>query len=285
MHQNINPAPVETAIHDAMGRPMRDLRISVTDTCNLRCPYCMPQEEYGDQYEFLSSGELLSFQEITRLAGIFARLGVSKIRLTGGEPLLRPRLPELVRSLQDIEGVEEIAMTTNGVLLAKHAHALRQAGLTRITVSLDSLDPEAFGLMNGRGLTPDKVLAGLDAALDAGFTGIKLNVVVQRDVNEHTLMDLIERFRGTDSIVRFIEYMDVGNRNGWRLEEMVPSAEILRTIHERYPLTPLDENYPGEVATRYAFEDGAGEIGFISSVTGPFDYRCHRARLSADGRL
>ncbi|MCH7958609.1 MAG: GTP 3',8-cyclase MoaA [Candidatus Hydrogenedentes bacterium] len=285
MHQNINPAPVETAIHDAMGRPMRDLRISVTDTCNLRCPYCMPQEEYGDQYEFLSSGELLSFSEIARLAGIFTRLGVSKIRLTGGEPLLRPRLPDLVRSLQDIEGVEEIALTTNGVLLAKHAHALRQAGLTRITVSLDSLDPKAFGQMNGRGLTPDKVLAGLDAALDAGFTGIKLNVVVQRGMNEHTLMDLIERFRGTDSIVRFIEYMDVGNRNGWRLEEMVPSAEIVRTIHERYPLTPLDENYPGEVATRYAFEDGAGEIGFISSVTEPFCGSCTRARLSADGRL
>lgn len=285
MHLKSNPTPVETAIHDAMGRPMRDLRISVTDTCNLRCPYCMPKEEYGDQYQFLRKDELLSLQEITRLAGIFARLGIRKIRLTGGEPLLRPQLPELLRNLRHIEGVEEIALTTNGILLAKHALALREAGLDRITVSLDSLEPEAFGKMNGRGLAPDKVLSGIDAALDAGFTGIKVNVVVQRGVNEHTLMDLLERFRGTDSIVRCIEYMDVGNRNGWRMEEMVPSSEIVRTIHERYPLKPLDKNYPGEVATRYAYEDGAGEIGFISSVTEPFCGSCTRARLSADGKL
>ncbi len=270
---------------DLLGRPVRDLRISVIDNCNLRCTYCMPLEEYGDQYEFLRSSELLTFDEIERLVRAFSRLGARKVRLTGGEPLMRRGLADLISRLRAVEGVEDIAVTTNGVLLRKHAKALKAAGLTRITLSLDSLDEEIFGQMNGRGLSPSVVLDGLQAAWDAGFTGIKINVVVQRGVNEESIPDLVEYFHGKDCVLRFIEYMDVGTKNHWQLEQTYPSKMIRDQIHARHPLRRVDRNYPGEVASRYEFEDGSGEIGLISSVTEPFCGNCTRARISADGRL
>jgi len=279
----IVPLQARPAPRDSLGRPMRDLRISVMDRCNFRCPYCMPRETFHDKYRFLGSHERLSFDEIVRLARLYVQLGVRKLRLTGGEPLLRANLPDLIGDLTDIPGVEDVALTTNGVLLARYAAELRAAGLKRVTVSLDSLDPEVFKRMSGGLGGVAEVLEGIEQARRAELTPLKVNAVVQRGVNDHTVLDLVERFRGTGVIVRFIEYMDVGNRNHWSPELVVPSKELLALIGARWPLTPLQPGYRGEVAARYAFADGQGEVGFISSVSQPFCGDCSRARLSSDG--
>jgi cyclic pyranopterin phosphate synthase len=270
---------------DTLQRPLHDLRISVIDRCNFRCPYCMPEDRYAHDHVFLKKNERLRFEEIVRIAGIFAQLGVRKLRLTGGEPLLRRDLPELVRMLAGIEHIEDIALTTNGTLLPRFAQSLKDAGLHRLTVSLDTLHPETFRKLSGGRGEVDEVLAGIEAAEAAGFDRIKLNCVVMRGVNDDQVVDLVERFRGTGHIPRFIEYMDVGTVNGWREELVVPSAELKTRIEQRWPLRALDPNYLGEVAQRYAFDDGAGEIGFISSVSQPFCGDCTRGRLSADGKL
>jgi cyclic pyranopterin phosphate synthase len=270
--------------HDTLGRPLRDLRISVTDRCNFRCVYCMPKEVYGRDFRFLERAELLTFEEIARLAAIFAGLGVKKIRLTGGEPLIRRELERLVGMLAAIPGLD-LTLTTNGSLLAKKAAALREAGLRRVTVSLDSLDDEVFRAMNDVDFPVERVLAGIDAAAAAGLAPVKVNVVLKRGVNEDGMLDLVRYFRGSGHVLRFIEYMDVGHTNGWRLDDVVPAAEILERIEADFPLEPVPPEYPGEVATRYRFRDGAGEIGVIASVTRPFCGDCTRARLSADGRL
>src|SRR6201996_5601893 len=268
---------------DTLGRPVRDLRISVMDRCNFRCPYCMPREKFHERYKFLGSRERLSFDEIVRLSRLFVKVGVRKLRLTGGEPLLRANLSDLIGDLTAIPGVDDVALTTNGVLLAKYAAELKAAGLKRITVSLDSLDPEVFAKMSGGFGGLKDVLDGIDHARSAGLDPIKINAVIQRGLNDHTALDLVERFRGTGVIVRFIEYMDVGNRNEWRPDSVVPSKELVARISERWPLEPLERDYRGEVAERYRFADGAGEVGFISSVTQPFCGDCSRARLSSDG--
>jgi len=270
---------------DARSRPLRDLRISVIDRCNFRCPYCMPEDQFADDAVFLSKGERLRFEEIERIARAFVRLGVRKLRLTGGEPLLRRDLRQLVRMLRQIPQVEDVAMTTNGVLLPRHATDLRAAGLMRLTVSLDSLDAATFRtLSGGRGDVGD-VQAGIAAAEAAGFSRIKVNCVVMRGVNDAGVIDLVERFRGSGHIVRFIEYMDVGTLNHWSGDRVVPSAELMARIGARWRLRPLEANYRGEVAERYELEDGSGEIGFISSVSQPFCGDCSRARLSADGHM
>jgi len=274
------PAP-----RDSLARPMRDLRISVMDRCNFRCPYCMPRETYHDRYRFLGSHERLSFDEIVRLTRLFVQLGVRKLRLTGGEPLLRANLPDLIGDLTDIAGVEDVALTTNGMLLPRYATELKAAGLHRVTVSLDSLDPQVFAKMSGGFAGLPEVLEGVEQARRAELAPIKVNAVVQRGVNDHTVLELVERFRGTGVIVRFIEYMDVGNRNHWRSELVVPSLELLERIGARWPLTAIEPEYRGEVARRYAFDDGQGEVGFISSVSQPFCGDCTRARLSSDGVL
>lgn len=268
---------------DVFARPLRDLRISVMDRCNFRCPYCMPREKYHERYKFLGTHERLSFDEIVRLSRLFVKLGVRKLRLTGGEPLLRSNLADLVGDLTAIPGVEDVALTTNGVLLARHAAELKAAGLKRITVSLDSLDPEVFMRMNGGFGGLDDVLDGIEHARAAGLEPIKINAVVQRGLNDHTALELIDRFRGSGVIVRFIEYMDVGNRNEWKADSVVPSKELVARISERWPLSPMERDYRGEVAERYRFTDGEGEVGFISSVTQPFCGDCSRARLSSDG--
>jgi len=267
------------------GRPLSDLRVSVIDSCNFRCPYCMPAEVFNQDYRFLKREDLLSFEEITRIAQIFSRLGVVKLKLTGGEPLLRPWLPELVRSLSSIEGIEDCALITNGAHLARMARPLRAAGLKRLTVSLDSLDAITFARMNGRAHRLAPILLGIEAAMAVGFQGIKLNTVVIRGMNDREVLDIVRRFRGTGHIVRFIEFMDVGNRNGWRRELVVPSAEILEAIRAEFPLEPVEPANHGEVASRYRFTDGQGEIGFISSVSQPFCSNCTRIRLSAEGKL
>ncbi len=274
-----------TDIKDTLGRRVRDLRISVTDRCNFRCPYCMPAEIFGERYEFLKREEILSFEEIARLTKIFVRFGVEKIRITGGEPLVRSNVVELIGALADIDGVNDLAMTTNGFLLPRYAAALRDAGLHRLTVSLDALDDEVFKQMSGRPYGPEKVLEGIAAARDAGFTPLKINVVVQRGVNEHTLIETAELFRSTGDIVRFIEFMDVGNLNDWDLSQVVSAQEIVDIIGSRYLLEPIDANYLGEVASRYRYVDGKGEIGVIASVTQPFCGDCTRARLTTEGRL
>jgi len=272
-------------VRDRLGRPLHDLRLSVTDRCNFRCPYCMPRERYHEKYRFLKSVERLSFEEMVRLTRLFLPLGVVKLRITGGEPLLRAGLPDLIGDLTDLAGVEDIALTTNGVLLGQQAAALRAAGLRRVTVSLDSLDPDVFASMAGGFGSVEEVLQGIEAARHAGLDPIKLNTVVQRGVNDHTVLALLEHFRGSGVVVRFIEYMDVGNRNDWNRAGVVPSQELLQRIDQRWPLTAVEPAYQGEVARRYAFRDGAGEVGFISSVTQPFCGDCSRARLSADGKL
>jgi cyclic pyranopterin phosphate synthase len=274
-----------TAPRDTLSRPLRDLRISVIDRCNFRCPYCMPEDQYAQDYEFLSKDQRLRFEEIERLARAFVSLGVRKLRLTGGEPLLRRDLPRLIEQLACIPGVEDIAMTTNGVLLPKFAQALRDAGLHRLTVSLDTLDPETFRTLSGGRGEVAEVLAGIEAAERAGFAKLKLNCVVMRGVNDAQTIDLVERFRGSGHILRFIEYMDVGTVNHWRGDAVVTSAELIARIGARWPLESLQPNYRGEVAERYRFGDGGGEIGFISSVSQPFCGDCSRARLSADGKL
>ncbi|MFO1426130.1 MAG: GTP 3',8-cyclase MoaA [Steroidobacteraceae bacterium] len=274
-----------TEPRDGLARPMRDLRISVMDRCNFRCPYCMPRETFHDGYRFLKTAERLSFEEIVRLARQFVPLGVRKIRITGGEPLLRPNLAELVAELTSINGIEDVALTTNGVLLAKYAPELKAAGLARVTVSLDSLDPETFARMSGGFGGVEDVLDGIEHARRSGLGPIKINAVVQRGLNEHSVLPLVERFRGSGVIVRFIEYMDVGNRNHWDPARVVSSKELAARIGARWPLRPLSPNYRGEVAERCEFVDGSGEIGFISSVSQPFCGDCSRARLSSDGSL
>jgi cyclic pyranopterin phosphate synthase len=277
--------PRQYRLHDSLERPLRDLRLSVTDRCNFRCPYCMPQSRYHEQYRFLKSTERLSFDELLRLTRLFVQLGVVKVRITGGEPLLRPGLADLVGDLSLIAQIEDLALTTNGVLLAQHAAALRAAGLRRVTVSLDSLDQAVFAsLAGGFGKVAD-VLEGISAARQAGLAPIKINAVIQRGVNEHTALGLVEHFRGSGIVVRFIEYMDVGTRNDWDRRLVVPAQELLARIAERWPLVALEPQYRGEVARRYSFCDGAGEVGFIASVTQPFCGDCARARLSSDGRL
>jgi cyclic pyranopterin phosphate synthase len=270
---------------DKRGRALHDLRISVMDRCNFRCPYCMPKEHFHEHYRFLKSHERLSFDEIVRLARLFAELGVRKLRLTGGEPLLRANLADLVGDLSAIPQIEDIALTTNGVLLAQHAVDLSANGLRRVTVSLDTLDRETFARMSGGFAALDQVLAGIDAALAAGLSPLKINAVIERGVNDHTALDLVEHFRGRPVIVRFIEFMDVGNRNAWRPDMVVPSRELAARINARWPIHPVSENYRGEVAKRWRFDDGAGEIGFISSVTQPFCGNCSRARLSSEGKF
>jgi cyclic pyranopterin phosphate synthase len=270
---------------DRLGRPLHDLRISVMDRCNFRCPYCMPKEQFHENYQFLKSRERLSFDEIVRLAKLFTGLGVRKVRLTGGEPLLRANLADLVGDLTGIPGIEDIALTTNGVLLANHAVDLHANGLKRITVSLDSLDKDIFARLSGGFGALDQVLAGIDAAIAAGMTPVKINAVIERGVNDHTALDLVEHFRGTPVIVRFIEFMDVGNRNHWRPDMVVPSRELAARVNARWPMHPVSQNYHGEVAQRWRFDDGRGEVGFISSVSQPCCGACSRARLSSEGKF
>jgi cyclic pyranopterin phosphate synthase len=271
-------------IHDTLARPLRDLRLSVTDRCNFRCTYCMPKEVFGRGYDFLAKDAILTFEEAARLARIFVSLGAEKVRLTGGEPLLRRQLFRLVEMLSAIDGLRDITLTTNGSRLAEEAPALHAAGLSRLTVSLDSLDDATFRAMNDVDFPVHRVLRGIDAALAAGFAPVKINMVVKRGVNDGEVAAMAERFGGREFILRFIEYMDVGNTNGWRLDEVVPAAEIIGRIGARMTLEPLAPNYAGEVARRFR-RPGGGEIGVISSVTQPFCGDCTRARLSADGRL
>ena len=276
-----NPIPVT----DKFRRPLRDLRISVTDRCNFRCTYCMPAEIFGERYQFLPKADLLTFEEIARLTRIFAALGVVKARLTGGEPLVRSEIEKLVALLAPIPAIADLTMTTNAYLLPQKAAALRSAGLHRLTVSLDTLDDAIFRRMNGRNFGVQRVLDGIAAAENAGFSPIKVNAVVQKGVNDHTIVDLARYFRARGHIVRFIEYMDVGNLNGWRLDEVVPADEIVARIDAQMPLQPAGANYPGEVANRYRYADGSGEIGVIASVTQPFCGACTRLRLSPEGAL
>ena len=274
----------DAAPTDQFGRPLHDLRISVTDRCNFRCRYCMPKEIFGADFAFLPRNEILSFEEITRVARIAAGLGVRKFRLTGGEPLLRAELPTLIGMLSEIPDTE-IALTTNATLLASQAGALAAAGLDRVTVSLDSLDDAVFREMNDMDFPVAMVLEGIEAAAAAGLGPIKVNAVVRKGVNDHTLVDLARHFRGSEHIVRFIEFMDVGSTNGWRLDEVAPASDLVAMIDAAFSLEPVDPNYEGEVAQRYRYRDGAGEVGFITSVTQPFCGSCSRARISAEGRL
>jgi cyclic pyranopterin phosphate synthase len=269
---------------DTLKRPLRDLRISVTDKCNFRCQYCMPAEIFGPDYRFLPQKELLSFEEITRLTQAFVSLGVEKIRITGGEPLMRKDLPLLIQMLNQVDGVRDIAMTTNGSLLAKNIDKLKAAGLQRVTISLDSLDEERFGQMNGKGYSISSVLEGIKAAEEAGLK-VKINMVVQKGINEKDILPMARYFKGTGHILRFIEFMDVGNTNGWKLDQVVPSKRILEVINEEMPLEPVDPNYYGEVATRYRYKGAEEEIGFISSVTQAFCSSCTRSRISAAGQV
>lgn len=269
---------------DKLSRPLHDLRVSVIEACNFRCPYCMPADKTPDD-AVLQNAARLSFEQIEQTVKAFVKLGVRKVRLTGGEPLLRKNLPELVGRLARIPELEDIALTTNGSLLEKHALALKQSGLHRLTVSLDALDPNVFSQMSGgRGQVQD-VLEGIEAAEAAGFSSIKINAVIQRGINENQVLPLAEKFRGTRHVLRFIEFMDVGNCNGWSMQDVVPSKELQSVIHRQWPLQPVSANYRGEVASRYRFVDGKGEIGFVSSVSEPFCGDCHRARLSADGHV
>jgi cyclic pyranopterin phosphate synthase len=270
-------------LRDLLGRPLRDLRLSVIDRCNFRCPYCMPSSRFHTEHHFVKKNERLTSTELLRLAHLFANLGVVKLRITGGEPLLRPNLADLISDLTLLPGIEDVALTTNGVLLSKHSVALKAAGIRRVTVSLDSIDPAIFARMTGGFGQLDDVLAGIAAAQAAALTPIKINTVVQRGVNDDHVMDLLEYFRGTGIVVRLIEYMDVGNRNDWRPEQVVPSRQLMERVAVRWPLSALEPAYRGEVARRYLYNDGGGEIGFISSITQPFCGDCSRARLSSDG--
>ncbi len=272
-------------VRDAFGRPLQDLRISLLDRCNFRCPYCMPEAEFNEDYQFLTRHQRLSHDEIFRIVAIAVGLGVSKLRLTGGEPLLDKKVAGLIAQLSKLQGVDDLALTTNGVLLPPVAQSLADAGLHRVTISLDSMDEDVFRRMSGNRGEVSSVLKGIEAAEKAGLTPIKINVVVQRGVNDHTVLDVLQHFRGSGHIVRLIEYMDVGNRNGWKMEQVVPSLDLLKMIQARWPLRAVGRNYPGEVANRYCYLDGKGEVGFISSVTEPFCGACSRARLSADGTL
>ncbi|MDE2781210.1 MAG: GTP 3',8-cyclase MoaA [Chloroflexota bacterium] len=272
-------------IQDSFGRPLRDLRISVTDRCNFRCTYCMPAEIFGEAYQFLPKEEVLTFEEITRLTRAFVGHGVNKLRITGGEPLLRTDLPVLVAMLADLDPALDVTLTTNAYLLPQQAQALKEAGLKRVTVSLDTIDDGIFREMNGRGFPVQRVLDGIESAVQVGLSPIKINAVVQKGVNDHTVVDLARHFKGTGHIVRFIEYMDVGNRNGWKWDHVVPAADIVKLIDAELPLEPIASNYRGEVANRYRYRDGDGEIGVIASVSMPFCGDCTRARLSTDGKI
>ncbi|WP_237690844.1 GTP 3',8-cyclase MoaA [Paenibacillus caui] len=275
---------MEHQLEDKWNRPLRDLRISVTDRCNFRCRYCMPAEIFGPDYEFLPKDHILTYEELTRLTRIFVSLGVKKIRVTGGEPLLRKDLPSFIHLLNRIEGVEDIAMTTNGVLLPKYAAELRAAGLKRVTVSLDSLNDQQFRLMNGGRSGVQAVLDGIEAAALAGLH-VKINMVVQKGVNDSDILPMADYFREKKQILRFIEFMDVGNTNGWKWDQVVPKQQILSLIQEKVPLEPIDAHYAGEVASRYRYKGSDEEIGIISSVSDPFCGACSRARISAEGKL
>lgn len=275
-----------TTTRDTLGRPMRDLRISVTDRCNFRCVYCMPKELFGADHAFLPHASLLTFEEIARLANLFAQLGVTKLRLTGGEPLVRKDIEKLVGFLAPIPGITDISLTTNGSLLTvDKARMLKAAGLHRITVSLDALDDPTFKAMNGVGFPVQRVLDAIDNAAAAGLGPVKVNMVVKRGANDHCIEAMAEHFRGTACILRFIEFMDVGTTNGWRMQDVVPADEVLERIDARWPIERVPPNYPGEVANRWRYRDGGGEIGIIASVTKPFCRGCTRARLSAEGVL
>jgi cyclic pyranopterin phosphate synthase len=279
-------APMDSrALADTLGRALRDLRISVTDRCNFRCRYCMPREVFDADYRFLPHAEILTFEEIVRMARVFTGLGTQKIRLTGGEPLLRKDIARLVRMLREALPALDLTLTTNGSALRAHAQELRDAGLDRVTVSLDSLDEATFRAMNDADFPVAKVLEGIEAAARAGLGPIKVNMVVKRGVNDHQVLDMARHFRGTGHIVRYIEFMDVGSTNGWRMDDVVPSAEIVRQVSAQFPLAVAQPNYAGEVAERWRYLDGRGEIGVISSVTQAFCSTCTRARLSTDGHL
>lgn len=271
-------------ILDKLGRPIRDLRISVTDRCNFRCTYCMPKEIFGDDYVFLPKSELLSFEEMERFARLFASLGVKKLRLTGGEPLMRRGLPDLIDKLTKIDGIEDIGLTTNGVLLGQYSQPLYEAGLRRLNMSLDALDPDIFGEMNGRGIKPDLILKNIDRAKEIGFT-IKVNMVVKKGVNESEILPMAAYFKERDITLRYIEFMDVGNDNGWSFESVVTKKEIYERLAAEYEMEPSEEEYFGEVAKRYRYVGTDAEVGFITSVSESFCSSCTRARLSSDGKL
>jgi len=273
-----------TDLQDQLHRPLRDLRISVTDRCNFRCRYCMPAEVFGPDYAFLPSDKILNFDEIERLVKIFVSLGVKKVRITGGEPLLRRDLTELIARIHRLEGVEDIALTTNGTLLKKYAQPLAQAGLSRVSISLDSLNDERFFEMNGHRGKVSTVLEGIEKAAEAGLQ-VKINMVVQKGKNDPDVIEMARFFKEKQHILRFIEYMDVGNSNGWRMDDVMSKKDIIAQIHQLSPLQPIAPNYQGEVATRYQYQDNKGEIGVISSVTDSFCTNCSRARLSAEGKL
>jgi GTP 3',8-cyclase len=281
--------PASGLLSDTLGRPLRDLRISVTDRCNFRCNYCMPKEVFDKDHAYLPHSALLTFEEITRLARVFVAHGVRKIRLTGGEPLLRKNIEALVEQLSQLRTVEgepvDLTLTTNGSLLARKAKALKAAGLQRVTVSLDALDDAIFRRMNDVDFPVADVLAGIDAARDAGLGPIKINMVVKRGTNDHEILAMARRFKGTGFVLRFIEFMDVGATNGWRMDEVVPSAEVVAMVRRELPLVQLEPSAPGETAERWGYADGTGEIGVISSVTQAFCGDCNRARLSTEGRL
>jgi len=272
-------------IIDKLKRPVRDLRISVTDKCNFRCHYCMPEEIFGHKYEFLSKDKILTFEETTRLVKLFVQLGVHKIRITGGEPLLRQELDVLVKMLSDVSGIDDIALTTNGYFLKEKAKILKDAGLKRLTISLDTLDPQLFKKTIGRDLELHRVFAGIEQAVELGFSPIKINTVLQRGVNDKEILKLADFAKNNGHIIRFIEYMDVGNLNGWRMDDVVTAEDIIKSISSKWAIEPVDKNYEGEVANRYRYLDGSGEFGIIASVTQPFCGDCTRARLSADGKI
>lgn len=270
---------------DRFDRPIRDLRISVTDRCNFRCTYCMPKELFGKDHEFLPRTDLLSFEEIAVIVAAFVQRGAEKVRITGGEPLLRKGIEDLIAMISGIEGVRDLTLTTNGSLLVRKAESLAAAGLNRVTVSLDAVDEKTFQKMNDVGFPVSAVLDAIEVATSAGLGPIKINCVVQKGVNDHAVPEMAAHFKGTGHIVRFIEYMDVGTTNGWRLDDVLPASEIIEMIHEIHPVEPLAPNYPGEVANRFRYLDGDGEVGVIASVTKPFCGSCTRARVSAEGSL
>ncbi len=275
-----------TQITDTLSRPIRDLRISVTDRCNFRCTYCMPKEVFNSDYQFLRRDDLLSFEEITRVSKVFATLGIKKIRLTGGEPLLRKNIPVLIEQLSNIEGIEDISLTTNGVLLTqKMAQNLKDAGLQRITISLDALDNETFKLISDVSFNVAKVLDAIETADSVGLSPVKVNMVVKKGVNEHAILPMAKHFHNSGKILRFIEFMDVGSTNHWQLDDVFSAKEIVDEINQQLPIEPAEANYQGEVAKRWRYKDGGGEIGIISSVTQPFCQSCTRARISAEGKL
>ena len=274
-----------SGVSDLFDRPIRDLRVSVTDRCNFRCTYCMPKEVFGPGHEFLPRDQLLTFEEIASIARAFVARGVNKVRITGGEPLLRKGIEELVAMLASIDGVDDLTMTTNASLLERKAETLAEAGLNRVTVSLDAMDDATFQAMNDVGFPVNTVLDAIEVASDASLGPIKINCVVKRGVNEHAVVEMADHFKGTGHIVRFIEYMDVGNTNGWRLDDVVSADEMIEAIDRIHPVEPVPPNYAGEVANRFRYRDGSGEIGIIASVTKPFCGSCTRARVSAEGNL